>query len=431
MGNIRKTISYLKRNGLQKTCHMVVQRLTEKGAQEEYAQNRIKEIAGHKELLEQREYAFRRRVKISILIPTYETQQEYLRVLLDSIILQSYENFEVILADASATSVVEGTVAEYDDDRIIYIKLEENKGISGNTNEALKQATGEVVCFMDHDDFVEPDALFYIAKAFENGARMVYTDEDKVSGDRYFMPNRKMDFNLDLLLCNNYICHLTAIERALVDQVGGFRCEYDGAQDYDLFLRCVKSIMDSIENDESYMLQLKNTIVHVPKILYHWRVHEGSTAGNPEAKLYAYEAGKNALQDYLNSRKLMGQVKHTEHRGFYRIEYGRVHKGVSPARLRYHIPEELKAENKDYESVSAGFFTREEVKAVVYRITDGHGIVEEEPYKGMKVWDSGIMHRAAMSQNVEEINGQAFCVNEESEGHLVVYVPYLVFKRNR
>lgn len=429
MGNIRKTISYLKRNGLTKTCHMVMQRLKEKQADDKYSETRVSKLATHKELLAQRNYEFSKAVKISILIPAYETPSEFLRVLLDSVLVQSYENFEVIVADASSTQLVETTVAEYDDERIRYIKLKENKGISDNTNEALKLATGDVVCFMDHDDFVEPDALYHIARAFENGAKMVYTDEDKVSGERYFMPNLKTDFNLDLLLCNNYICHLTAIDATLVKECGGFRAEYDGAQDYDLILRCVKHIMDDIEDDESYVLKLQNAIVHVPKVLYHWRVHEQSTAGNPQAKLYAYEAGRNALSDYLRSRKLQGKVLDTEHRGFYRIEYGRVHKGMKPSELRYHIPEGLKAKTKDYESITAGFFNRSEVKAVVYRIIDGQGLIEEEPYKGMKKWDSGLMHRAAMSQNVEEINGQAFCVNEAGNGHLVVYVPYITFER--
>ena len=187
--------------------------------------------------------------------------------------------------------------------------MENNAGISENTNEAIKMATGEFIMFSDHDDTLAPNALFEIVKEMNEhpGTDVVYTDEDKVTmdGKRYFDPHFKPDFNLDMLRCNNYICHIFVVKREILEQVGMLRKEFDGAQDFDFILRCC----EKAEN-----------IRHVAKILYHWRNHPASTAGNPESKMYAYEAGRNAVQAHYDRIGMKAEVSMTEQWGRYRTK---------------------------------------------------------------------------------------------------------------
>lgn len=421
MSNIRKTISYIKRNGLKKTSHMIIQRLRENKADESYGERRCLEAVTVAELKVQREYVFKERPLISIVVPAYETNEDFLKQLLDSVLLQSYENFELIIADASKSRVVREVLSEYDDERLRYHQLKSNAGISGNSNEGLKAAKGSIVTFLDHDDFLEPDALFYIAKAFEDGARLVYTDEDKYNGSIYFKANRKPDFDLDLLLSNNYICHLFAADIEMVRQMGGFRPEYDGAQDYDLILRCAEKVMLEYKGENLGGIRAK--IVHIPRVLYHWRVHPDSTAENPDAKLYAYEAGLLAVKDYYDRRSILVNEQHTEHRGFYIAEYLEETKDE----LRYTIPEGYRALTSDYKKLCKGFFIRPEVKAVVFRCLDANHKVMEDPYRGMSRYDSGLMHRAHMRQNMTALSGECYCERKNGKGELIVYAPDILF----
>ena len=182
-------------------------------------------------------------------------------------------------------------------------------GIAGNTNAAIQMATGEYLALLDHDDLLEPDVLFETAKKIkEKRADIIYTDEDKISADgkEYFQPHFKPEFNLDLLRSNNYICHFFVVRRAIAEKAGGFRQEFDGAQDYDFIFRCV-------ENSKE--------IVRIPKILYHWRTHRQSTADNPASKLYAFEAGKRAIEAHLKRAGEAAEVFHTKDYGFYRVKY--------------------------------------------------------------------------------------------------------------
>ena len=156
-----------------------------------------------------------------------------------------------------------------------------------------------------------PNALYEIAEALEKEPDLdvLYTDEDKVRGDEileHFQPHLKPDFNIDLLRSNNYICHFFVVRKALLERVGGFRKEYDGAQDYDFIFRCT---------------QAAGKIHHIPEILYHWRTHQSSTADNPVSKLYAFEAGKRAIEENLCQNGLVGEVSHTKDYGFYRVKY--------------------------------------------------------------------------------------------------------------
>src|SRR5699024_2300838 len=205
---------------------------------------------------------------------------------------------------------MEYTLMEYArrDPRIRWKKLEENKGIAENTNEALAMTEGEYIGLLDHDDLLAPDALYEVAKVLEKEpeTEVLYTDEDKVRGEdlEHFQPHLKPDFSPDLLRSNNYICHFFVVKRSILEKTGGFRREYDGAQDYDFIFRCTEQA---------------GKIRHIPEVLYHWRTHEASTADNPESKLYAFEAGKRAIEANLKRSGLVGTVTHTKDYGFYRV----------------------------------------------------------------------------------------------------------------
>ena len=256
----------------------------------------------------------------SIVIPAYKTPKRYLREMLDSIADQTYGNFEVCVADGSPAGESVGDIlAEYagKDKRFRYEVLGENRGIAGNTNAAMAMAKGDYIVLADHDDTITPDALYECAKLLREhpGCEMFYSDEDKLDmdGGALFDPHFKPDFNPDLLCSVNYICHLLCVKRTLAKKTGGFRQEFDGAQDYEFILRCV----DRIRENGSW----QERIGHVPKVLYHWRTHALSTADNPDSKTYAYDAGERALQEHLERNQVKGTVIRTKDHGFYRVRY--------------------------------------------------------------------------------------------------------------
>ncbi len=245
---------------------------------------------------------------ISIVVPLYNTPANYYKQMVDCVLAQTYPNWQLCLADGS-TDGADRQKPLPKDDRIRYQKLEQNLGISGNSNAALSLAEGQWIALMDHDDFIEPTALVeMLERAQETGADMIYSDEDKVSLDcrYYYDPHFKSDYNPDLLRSNNYICHFLMVKRDLLLQAGGFRQEFDGAQDYDFILRCTE--------------QAKR-IEHLPRILYHWRVHPLSTAENFDSKTYAMEAGRRAVQEHLQRVGIRGTAERTERPGYYRVRY--------------------------------------------------------------------------------------------------------------
>ena len=267
---------------------------------------------GEKELERQRVHEFAYQPKISIVIPLYNTPLDFLRDIIDSVCAQSYVDWELCLADGSDNNTVKDFVRNNygTEGRIIYEQLAENKGISENTNQALKLASGDFIMFSDHDDKLEPDALFLIVKEINmvKDVDIVYTDEDMVSmqGDDYYGPHFKPDFNLRMLEENNYICHIFVVRKEIVDRVGMLRSEYDGAQDYDMILRCV---------------EIARQIRHIPKVLYHWRAHPQSTAGDPSSKHYAYEAGRAAVAAHYDRIGVKATVESTEAVGRYRTHF--------------------------------------------------------------------------------------------------------------
>ena len=308
--NIKKGVRYLKHYGVKGFYARLLERFEEREVeyQEWYEKNKPSE----EELARQRKKKWKNPVVISVLVPAYRTPEVFLKQMMESVLLQTYPYLELCIADGSGTDdSVENVVKEYQkkDPRVRYRRLEKNEGIAGNTNAAIEMASGEYLALFDHDDLLSPNALFEVASAIEKEkADVIYTDEDKVTSDlkEHFQPHFKPDFNPDLLCANNYICHLFVVKRSLALKLGGQDPAYDGAQDYDFIFRYT-------ENAEK--------IVHVAKILYHWRVHQASTADNPSSKLYAFDAGKRAIEAHLARIGAKAEVSHTKDLGFYRVKY--------------------------------------------------------------------------------------------------------------
>ena len=236
------------------------------------------------------EYSFDRRPLFSILVPLYNTDKTMLKEMIDSVEWQTYSNWELCLADGSddAHAYVGETVSEYNDSRIKYMKLEKNEGISGNTNQCLKLATGEYIGLFDHDDILHPSALFEYAKVInEQDADYIYCDETTFKSgniDHMLTMHFKPDYAVDNLRANNYICHFSVFKKNLLDGTELFRTRFDGSQDHDMILR---------------LTDRAQKIVHVPRLLYYWRCHSGSVASNISAKEYAIDAAKGAVADHL------------------------------------------------------------------------------------------------------------------------------------
>ena len=307
---IKKGILYLRHYGPKEFWVKLTERFQADDV--DYEQWYENHKALPEELEKQKNEKWKRKPLISIVVPVYNTPQVFLRQMIESVQNQSYSEWELCIGNASPENKeMKKILEEYKNDaRIKEVEIPENKGISQNTNRAMEIASGEWIGLLDHDDLLAPNALYEIAKAVNEhpDAEVIYTDEDKVTTDlkEHFQPHLKPDFNLDLLRSNNYICHFFVASRDLIKRVGGFRPEFNGAQDYDLILRCTE--------------QAKQ-IVHIPKILYHWRVHKASTADNPASKMYAFDAGKRAIEEHLVRCRTKGTVQHTKDLGFYRVKY--------------------------------------------------------------------------------------------------------------
>ena len=241
------------------------------------------------ELERQRNTEFEFAPMISIIVATFNTKEEYLKEMIDSVRNQSYSNWQLCIGDGSTNDSVEKYVKEHygDDSRIVFKKLEKNYGISGNMNGALELVTGDYVGLFDHDDLLTPDCLYeFVASMQEVHHDCVYSDEDKLNDKtkKFEDPHFKPDFSIDLLCSHNYITHFFVVNMDIVRKVGGMRSEYDGSQDHDFIFRCVEQA---------------NSVHHVPKILYHWRMHPLSTAMDPESKMYCYTSGKKAIESHF------------------------------------------------------------------------------------------------------------------------------------
>ncbi len=241
----------------------------------------------------QEETIFPKNITISVLVPLYNTPQKFLTEMIGSMQAQTYRKWELCLADGSDDA--HGEVGTYcqalaaQDPRIKYMKLAKNEGISGNTNECLKMATGEYIGLFDHDDVLHPSVLFeYMKKICEEDADYLYCDEATFQGNRtiddMITLHFKPDFSIDNLRANNYICHFSVFHRSLLDGMELFRSQFDGSQDHDMILR---------------LTSRAKHVVHIPKLMYYWRSHKGSVASDINAKSYAIEAARGAVADHL------------------------------------------------------------------------------------------------------------------------------------
>lgn len=454
---IAKTIRYAKRNGIKAAYYAAIERVDHKhtdaltkkalaymGCREwssvsgvRNTENDIVNESGKdgenkKENLDNEYVGYR--PLISIVVPTYETKEKFLRELLDCVIRQTYPNWELVIADASQSDAVEKIVDEVKQNAAIsglikYKHLDENKGISENTNAAIDEACGDYIALLDHDDLLTLDALEKMVERLQapdvddvKNVIAVYSDEDKcdTDGTRFYEPYFKPDFNLDLLLSNNYICHFLMV-KADVMKALKLRPKYDGAQDYDLVLRLAlltENIMDitdllsDAERKEKTDKAGKLQILHAPSVLYHWRCHEESTAINTDSKRYAYDAGREALKDYFTQKGMADQVEVTdsEHLGFYKTTY-----------------------KPDI------FAVRQDIAAVCGRVVKD-GIVIASPdhlFDGLRFYSSGYMHQADLYMDVTAYDERSLKVRPDLDvdlseamhkGMKLVYDPELVEK---
>ena len=393
--NLKKTYYYLKRNGVAQTIGAALERV-----QAPYFADYTYVLPSESVLEKQRKKKWEQPVIFSVVVPAYETKEEFLKVLIDSLLKQTYPYFELIIADASSTDKVRVQCAKYADDRIKYFALENNAGISENTNQGIEKATGDYIGLLDHDDYLTPDALYEMALAIEKGKErrleygFLYSDEDKCDehGKNFYDPHIKTDFNLDLFLTNNYICHFCVMKRELMQKLK-FRKEYDGAQDYDIFLRAVGELW-------SRNPKVEEMICHIPKVLYHWRCHNDSTAANPQSKRYAYDAGMRALRDFVDTRGWIARVEEMAHVGFYRVVY---EGGIF-------------AQRDDVAAIGG-----KEIKAgkVVSGIFDKDG---KMLYEGLPFCYSGYIHRAVLTQNAIQMDMHKWKINPRCHALIVKFL---------
>ena len=308
---LRKGITSLRSYGIRATWQRVLLKFRMWNAAKELAK---RPLFSKEELAAQRAHRFPQSIRFSIVVPLYNTPETFLRAMIDSVLEQTYTNWELCMADGSDAGYAKvGRICQkyaQRDSRILYQRLDENHGISGNTNACLAMATGDYIGLFDHDDLLHPAALHEVAQAIcETGADFVYTDENtfvNTPRDAY-NPHFKPSYAPDTLCSNNYICHFTVFKRSLLDEVGLFEPTCDGAQDHDMVLR---------------LTEKAQRVAHIPEILYYWRAHPGSVAESTGVKPYAIDAGVRAVERCLERKGLRGTVSPTAPGlTIYRVRY--------------------------------------------------------------------------------------------------------------
>ena len=312
---IKKTYGYLRQNGLSgiKQGLIIVQKrntLKPLGESGVFDRNNYQEWIKKYDTIDSdiktkiinKCESFPNKTKISIVLPTFNPKIEWLIEAIESVKKQIYSNWELCIADdASKNNIVKQVLAKYskEDARIKVVFREINGHISEASNTALEVATGDWIALLDHDDLIPEHALFCVVKSINENphAKILYSDEDKIdSNGNRFDPYFKCEWNQDLFYSHNMISHLGVYERKLVEEIGGFRKGFEGSQDYDLALRCIEQIEPT-------------QIIHIPHVLYHWRVHNESTALSANVKPYAMMAGESALNDHFRRSGVQGRVK--------------------------------------------------------------------------------------------------------------------------
>lgn len=294
---VKNAVNYLKKNGVKQFIERVKAGPNDLWLKynEWFEHTKVSK----QEIERQKNVVFEYSPKISIIVATYNTAENYLKEMIDSVVNQTYSNWQLCIGDGSTNDSVENYVREHylNDSRIVFKRLEKNYGISGNMNGALDLVTGDYVGLFDHDDLLTPDALFEIVSSMQEIRHdVVYTDEDKLNdkNKRFEDPHFKPDFSIDQLRSHNYITHFFVVSMDIVNEIGGLRSEYDGSQDHDFIFRCVEKA---------------NSIHHIPKILYHWRMHPLSTAQDPESKMYCYVSGKKAIEAHYERMGIDAKVE--------------------------------------------------------------------------------------------------------------------------
>ncbi len=395
---VSKTIAYAKRNGARAAFFAALERISD-NKKDDYTY-----IAPSEAVINEQKQEYKLlaeagcRLRFSIVAPLYNTPEKYLREMIESVISQTYGNWELVLADASPEPLK--TVSEYTkvDPRIVHLHLPKNMGISENTNRGIERATGDYIGLLDHDDLLTPDALYEVSRVIRKSIktyklvkyagcpiRLIYSDEDKFDEGRYFEHHAKPSFNMDYLFSNNYICHFTMLRADIIKRLK-LRRDYDGAQDFDLFLRaCAEAALT--------MPQAGNQIAHIDRVLYHWRCHSESTAANPASKTYAYEAGQRAVQNLLDSYKIEARVVQLRHVGFYRIDYG----------------EDIFSKRKDLACVGGRIIGKNhKVCGGMFR-KDGTIAYEGLPEE----FSGGLQHRAVLQQNAYAVDVRCIRVRDD------------------
>ncbi len=383
---------------------------------------------------EKKQAEFPFRPLISIVVPTYETEERFLTDLLNSVQNQTYPKWELILADGSKTDRVRNCLERYrrtnplfgeGESLVRYQRLEKNGGISENTNEGLKLAQGDYIAFMDHDDVLTENALYEAVTALnEKPYRFLYTDEDKVNVTLSFFeqPHFKKDFDLELLRTNNYICHLLILEKKLLDEIGGFRKEFDGSQDYDLTLRAVEQI---IFPDGKYHAEKRDEIHHIPKICYHWRMHDASTAGNSSSKSYTASAGLRAVEAHFKRLQIEAELTERIEVGCYRITYSKPPVEMfSDEKIEFRIAEGVVPRTGAKEELLRTLM-QEQVGAVCGKVYAKDGTIDqaglktlpdggtEKLFHGLKGSYKGYERRAVLKQESDAAGDTFSVINKE------------------
>ncbi len=353
-------------------------------------------------------------IKISILVPVYNTPVDYLKQMLDSVLWQTYDNWELCIADASDR--VHGEVSdicrEYSgkEQRFIYKKIK-NSGIADNTNICISLSSGDYIALLDHDDILHPEALVRVVKEVkEKKADMVYTDEavfeEKLG--KITSLQIKPEYSPENLRGCNYICHLCVFSKELLKQVGGYKKQFDGGQDYDMALR---------------LTEKAQKIVHISKILYYWRKHQESVAGGIAVKSYASEAGRMAVSEHLNRMKLPGDVYITkESPVVYRVKYRMENEQEDPVLLIQDGVADLGENDID---VLKSFANRREIGMVTGTVTNPKGKILQGPnsitdtgevihmFRKHNIHSVSLMNMMLYAQNIEMVGCGFFLMRRE------------------
>lgn len=420
MGIVNKVVGVYKRYGFMGFCTKLDEKL--KSPVRDYGKRVAEFLPTEEELKAQREHHFPVEPFISIVVPAYETKEIFLNELLESLENQTYDRWELCIADGSKGDRVERVIRERierykkegRESRICYERLKTNNGISENTNAGLKLVTGSYVGFMDHDDVLEKNALYEVVRVINSfsDADVIYSDEDKVSADlkQYTQPHFKPDFNLELLRDNNYICHFLVVSKPLLEKIGGFRREFDGSQDYDFILRATEKA---------------KKVCHIPKILYHWRMHAASTAGDSDSKEYTFDAGKLAVEEHLRRLGIPASVEKRIEVGCFHVKYERTGEGKEEDAILL-LPEGVRPLGDDWKEEFLSYLAQERVGIVGGKTLGKDGKLRQNGYTfaadgsirplfaGLPSKFKGYCRRAVLAQEVSAVSFEFAMVKKEA-----------------